>query len=202
MPEEPCATIVLAAGASTRLGYPKQLLCIGGECLLHRTVRLALEAGCAPLIAVLGYQAERMTSELAGLNVHCTVNTEWRAGMGSSLRCGIREVLRQNDSTGNVMVLVCDQVRLSCGLLSQLLERHKLSKSPITAARYAGRLGTPAIFSRALFGDLMELDGDRGARRLIEQQQDKAAWIDFPEGIEDVDTPQDVERFLPPASMS
>jgi len=94
MSEPSCAAVVLAAGASRRLGQAKQLVKIEGEPLLGRTVRLAAQAGFQPVVVVLGFEAHRMRSALEGFRVIVAVNENWDTGMGSSMRCGVETALQ------------------------------------------------------------------------------------------------------------
>jgi len=195
MTEAACAAIVLAAGASTRLGQPKQLVTIDGETLLRRTARLAAEAGCAPLFVVLGSDAARFAMQLNGLAVSLVVNDQWQTGMASSLHAGLRAALKESSPPTNVMILVCDQPRLDVSLLRNLLATHSLQRSTITASRYLNTLGVPAIFSGAHFHELLELTGDQGARRILQQHRERVAAVDFPGGGLDIDTPEDIPRL-------
>lgn len=192
-----CAAVIPAAGASTRLGQPKQLLRIDGhESLLRRTARLAVEAGCAPVLAVLGYEAEKMAPELTRLPVEIVVNANWREGMGASLRAGMEAVLRIDPLPDSVLVLVCDQPRLTADHLRTLLARHHAAfgtvHSAITASVYAGRAGVPAIFSSDWFSELARSSADRGARDLIQAQAAGVQRIPWPEGELDLDRPEDL----------
>lgn len=185
------AAVVLAAGASRRLGQPKQLVPIEGESLLRRTARLALEAGCAPVVVVLGFEAERMAEELAGLPAEMVVNAQWLSGMGSSLACGVAAALRARPEMDALLLLVCDQPRLTANHLRRLLARHAAGSAPVTASAYAGRAGVPAIFAPALFSDLESIEGDQGARGLISRHG--AQTVDWPDGACDIDLPDDLE---------
>ncbi|HEX4036491.1 MAG TPA: nucleotidyltransferase family protein [Acidobacteriaceae bacterium] len=189
------AAVVLAAGASTRLGQAKQRVRVGGESLLHRTVRMAVEAGCSPVVAVLGFEAERMRPELEGLDAVAALHPGWAEGMGSSLRCGIEAVSRMEPLPDAVLVLVCDQPRLTVKHLRALLERHQSGRAGVTASAYAGRTGVPAVFAQALFGELRRLEGDRGARELIRSHAGQAKGIPWPEGTVDLDVPEDLRRI-------
>ena len=195
------AAVVLAAGASVRLGRPKQLVRIGqsggggGESLLRRAVRLALEAGCAPVVVVLGFEAERMRAELEGLaatQVRAVVNAEWAEGMGSSLRCGVEAVRGMEPIADALLVLVCDQPRLTVEHLRRLLERHREGRAAITASVYAGKTGVPAVFRQELFGELAGLEGDRGARELIRSHAGAVEGTPWAEGSVDLDLPDDL----------
>src|SRR5580658_1234454 len=110
MSEPSSAAIILAAGASSRLGQAKQLVKIDGEPLLVRTARLADEAGCQPIIVVLGFEADRMRGVLDGFRVIVAVNENWRAGMGSSMRCGVETALQIIPPPEDILLMVCDQV--------------------------------------------------------------------------------------------
>ena len=188
-----CAAIVLAAGASTRLGQPKQLLQIHGESLLHRTVRLAGETGCAPIFAVLGFEADRMVRELGGLDVKVVNNPQWKAGMGSSLHCGMEALMQENQLPEQVLLLLSDQPKLSGAILLALMRKSADMGSLIVASSYTGRLGVPAIFRKQQYSELLNVNGDKGAREVIQRHLDQTASIDFPEGAIDIDTVQDLE---------
>jgi molybdenum cofactor cytidylyltransferase len=187
-----CAAIVLAAGASTRLGQPKQLLQLDGESLLHRTVRIAGEAGCDPIFVVLGYEAERMRQEITDLQPMPVINPDWESGMASSLRCGVEGLMKKTPLPRRVLVLLCDQAKLSAEILSRLIQTSARTNSVITASNYAGRLGVPAIFHESLYPDLLEVKGDQGARAVIMQHVNQTSAVEFSEGAVDIDTPQDL----------
>jgi len=193
-----CTAVILAAGASTRLGQPKQLVRLEGESLLHRTARLALEAGCSPVLVVLGFEAETLRAELRGLNVDVVVNHEWQEGMGASLRSGM-EALRKTDPQPNaVLVLVCDQPRLAAAHLRTLLAHHQSARRiAITASVYARRAGVPAIFAAKLFSALLASSGDRGARNLIRAHAAEVQGIPWPAGELDLDLPEDLTAIEP-----
>lgn len=195
MPEARCAAVVLAAGASTRLGQAKQLIEAGGESLLRRTARLALEAGCAPVVVVLGYEAERMRAELSGLSAEVVINAEWPQGMGSSLRCGVEFVCAREHRPENILLLVCDQPRLTVEHLRALVARHAAGGMAITASEYAGRAGVPAMFAAELVPELLQCMGDQGAREVIRRDARRVQAIPWPDGAVDVDRPEDLEEL-------
>jgi molybdenum cofactor cytidylyltransferase len=188
--ERQTAAVVLAAGASTRLGQAKQLVQVEGESLLRRTARLAVEAGCAPVVVVLGFHAERMRVELQGLEVVPIVHPEWATGMGSSLRRGVEFLTGMNPVPDGVLLLVCDQPRLTLDHLRALLVQHDKGRQTVTASAYEGTMGVPALFARELLGDLARLEGDRGARELIRSHA--AQGISWPEGGVDLDVQEDL----------
>ncbi len=199
MPDLRCAAIILAAGASTRLGQPKQLIRIGGESLLHRTARIAIEAGCSPVYVVLGFEAESMRAAVADLPLETVFNPVWQEGMGSSLRAGAQQVLQLAPPAQAALLLVCDQPRLTAAHLHELLERHAAAQTmdniAITASVYAGKTGVPAVFSAALFSELAACSGDRGARDLIRAHAAHVQAIPWPAGELDLDRPEDLSTI-------
>lgn len=196
MPDFRCAAVVLAAGASSRLGQPKQLIQIDGESLLHKTARLALEAGCSPVFVVLGFEAAQMRPYLAGLPVEIALNDDWREGMGSSLCHGIEAVRKSAPLPNAALVLVCDQPRLTAGHLRDLLSLHIASpagrETGITASVYAHTAGVPAIFPARLFSTLAAIQGDRGARDVLRAHTTNVQAIPWPGGQFDLDRPEDL----------
>jgi molybdenum cofactor cytidylyltransferase len=195
VPEPDCAAVILAAGASTRLGQPKQLLLHQGETLLRRAARSALEAGCMPVIVVLGHEPERMRHAIAGLPVTAIENPHWQTGMGSSLRCGVQAAMDASPALLNLLLMVSDQPRLNAQVLRDLLATHAAANQRITAARYSGRLGVPAIFPIRLSAELMAVQGDQGARSVLQTHAAHVTPMDWPDGAFDVDTAADAARM-------
>jgi molybdenum cofactor cytidylyltransferase len=192
-PSPGTAALILAAGASRRLGQPKQLLRVGGETLLRRTARLALEADCALVLAVLGDAADQMRPELDSPPIHVVFNEKWEEGMGSSLRCGVSALVEVRPKANHLLVLVCDQPRLTADHLRALLRLHHAGDSLITASYYADRSGVPAIFAAELFPQLQAAQGDRGARELIHRYAARTQIVDWPDGAFDLDHPEQLK---------
>jgi CTP:molybdopterin cytidylyltransferase MocA len=175
------AAVVLAAGASTRLGEPKQLAKLAGETLLERAVRTAREAGCRPVVVVLGAEQERVRAGCSLGDAVTAVNDEWREGMASSIRVGIATLqsLTNARAVRGAVVMTCDQPAVTAAHLRALM-----AAGAVRASGYAGRRGVPAYFPAAAFAELMALRGDAGARELLRA----AAAIELPGGELDVDT--------------
>lgn len=191
----PIAAIILAAGASTRLGRPKQLLHLGGETLLHRSAKAAIEAGCSPVVVVLGAESASMLAELRDLDAAAVLNEDWRDGMASSLHRGLSEVLRRDPVASAALLMVCDQPAVTAALLSRLAAEYQQRGLAITACEYGGALGVPAIFSQEIYPELLALAGDQGARRVIRSDPGRVASFPFPAGEHDIDTPADAARL-------
>lgn len=180
--------IVLAAGASSRLGEPKQLLLLAGETLLERSIRIAREAGCKPVVVVLGANEEIISSRCALDDAVVVFNFEWEDGMASSIRAGLAAVEasvvegRQPTSPG-VLLMTCDQPAITAAHLRALM-----ASGTLTASYYEGRRGVPAYFPAFSMPSLFQLTGDCGARSLLHS----ADAIDLPGGELDIDTPADL----------
>jgi len=189
--------VLLAAGESSRMGEPKQLLRFEGETLLGRAVRAALESGCRPVVVVLGAEASVLLEEVGATGVLTVVNQAWPEGMSSSIRCGLR-ALEAEDAGGAVsavILMLCDQPFVNADTLGRLVKAHSAGQALVVASEYeaAGErtLGVPALFSRALFPELMLLRGAAGARGVIQRHLAEASLIDAPEAAFDIDTPDD-----------
>jgi molybdenum cofactor cytidylyltransferase len=182
------AAIVLAAGASRRLGQPKQLLAFRGKNLLNRSLQAAREAGCEPLLAVLGANAELIRPTIEDREARIVINGEWSEGMASSIRCGVQAL---TDETDAVILLACDQPQLDSAHLAALIAKWRDTHCDIIASKYGGTIGVPALFNRSMFPDLCALRGDQGARSLFQRADLKSECVAWPPGAFDVDTIED-----------
>lgn len=188
--------VILAAGESARMGEPKQLLVHGGMILLKSAIATARAISTEPVIVVLGAHSEKIQLHLENEEVHVAENRDWRDGMGSSLKAGLNSLLAIAPSADAVVFLVCDQPLLSRETLEEIVAAHERTGSPIVAAEYGGTLGVPALFSRALFPELLALSGAEGARRIIQAHRSEVVAVPFPDGAIDLDTPADYSDFL------
>ena len=181
--------VILAAGASKRLGQPKQLIQIQGEPLLHRLARIALDC-CEPVLVVLGFEADRMKAALADLPVQCARNLDWEEGMASSLRVAVSALPMDADGA---IFLVCDQPALDLDLLERILSLHREHPDRRIASSYSEIRGTPAFLPCRDFDAMLQLHGDRGARELLSDEQ--VLEVSFPGGELDLDLPEDLARL-------
>ena len=200
------ATIILAAGSSTRLGEPKQLLRQNGTTLVRHTAEIALSLQVGPVVVVLGANGEKIGQELTGLSLVTTINTNWAEGLAASLRVGLM-ALSDELSIDAFLILLTDQPHVTPNLLRQLIDVRRETGRGIVASRYRtgggaavrpaepAHLGVPALFDVRYRTEFMTLTGDVGARKLIRQHPDDCAEVPFPLGAIDLDTPQDVERW-------
>ncbi len=184
--------IILAAGASTRMGAPKQLLEIGGRPLLVGAVEAALASTAWPVVVVLGAHAEKIRPVLARLPVLVTENPAWSEGMAASIRAGITTLRQFSRHFDAALIALCDQPAFSADTIAQLIAAHRRTGRSIAAAHYGGRHAAPALFLREHFSTLAELTGEEGARALLNADPARVASVDLPALAVDLDTPADV----------
>jgi CTP:molybdopterin cytidylyltransferase MocA len=193
------AAIVLAAGASRRLGQPKQLLRHGGETMIERAIRMATESGTAPVIALLGAYHEEISAAVPMHKLDAAipvVNDNWSQGIASSIQAGLIALAEIAPDAAGVLILGCDQPRLTTGHLHALLEAFdRQAEAAMVASAYACTLGIPAVFPRPVFAKLHALRGDQGARSLLMQPPCPLVALPFPGGEIDIDLPADMAHL-------
>lgn len=186
--------VILAAGASTRMGEPKQLLPYEGHTLLRRSAEAALASGCGPVAVVLGAAAERTRAEVEALPVRLVVNEAWSGGLSTSVRAGVEAL--ESEPIDAILFAPCDQPALEPAVLDRLAAEFRRSRRPIVASGYDGAWGVPMLFARPLWGALKTLRGDEGARRVALTRPEEVACVPFPGGARDVDTRDDYRALL------
>lgn len=190
------AAIILAAGASRRMGKPKQLLPYRGQTLLGYVIKSAIASSCSSVMVILGANADRIEPEITQLPVEIVKNTEWNEGISSSIRCGIKYLKARFSNINGVVFLTCDQPFISAQIIDRLIDAYNFTDKPIIASHYKAIVGIPALFSRSFFSELMELKGDRGAKKIINKYQSLVSKIDFPQGKIDLDTFKDYQQLI------
>jgi molybdenum cofactor cytidylyltransferase len=187
------AAIVLAAGESSRLGRPKQLLQFRKSTLIRRIAETAVQSNVSTIVVVLGAHAEVIEAELDGLPVQTIINQGWKEGMSTSIQAGINKILEIEPPIGGVILLVSDQPFISSDLLNKLIEERKRSGKSIVACSYDHTIGTPVFFSKEYFSELLRLKGQEGAKKLLQSRSDEVQLVSFPRGNIDIDTLQDYQ---------
>ena len=187
--------IILAAGASTRMGSPKQLLFYQGESLINHTIKNAIASICDPVILVLGANAEHIIAKINQPQITIVKNPDWHLGMSSSIRCGIITLLNHTPTIEAVVITVCDQPFLTAEIINSLVESYSYTGKPIIACEYADTLGVPVLFSQNFFTELVNLSADVGARKIIKTHRKDVFTISFPAGAIDIDTPTDYQQL-------
>lgn len=188
--------IMLAAGASTRLGTPKQLLLYRGRSLLFHAAKTAIASVCEPVVIVLGAYAELLKQEVQDLPVQVVENPNWQQGMGASISTGIKAINPFSNNVEAVVLMLCDQPFVSVEIINNLVEIYRENHHVIVASEYQGTLGVPALFSSDLFGELLNLKSAGGAKTIMNKHSREVYGVAFAGGAIDIDTPRDYEAFL------
>jgi CTP:molybdopterin cytidylyltransferase MocA len=191
------AGLVLAAGASRRMGSPKQLLLIDGKPLLELVVANANASNLDQVLVVLGASADEIRSRVDLGRATVLLNPDHGAGMASSLRAGLASL---PDEVDRVVVILGDQPDVDAPLLDRLLELQQTSHLPAAALSFNGLLHPPVVLVRELWGDLMALEGDVGCRAVIRARPELVAKLPVETDLAhpvDIDTRADYERFVP-----
>lgn len=202
MPAPEPAALIPAAGAGTRFGGPKLLVRVGGEPLVRRAVRVALSAGCTPVVVVVGAHAAAVRGALAGCGAEVVSAPRWREGMGVSLAAGAAWLLERGLGKDGVVVLLPDQPLVTAVHVRAVIEAAAARGACMAAADPGdGRLRPPAWFAGGALPGLARLEGDRGARDLLRAEGARVAVVPCPEAAVDVDRPADLEH-LPPGPLT
>ncbi|HEY4723354.1 MAG TPA: NTP transferase domain-containing protein, partial [Anaerolineae bacterium] len=189
---EPVAGVILAAGASARMGQPKPLLLWRGEPFIRQIARTALAAGLSPVVIVAGAHTAEIRVAVAGLPVMLIHNADWAAGQSTSVKSGLQALPAE---TGSAIYLLADQPQIPIELISSLIEQHAQSLAPIVAPQIDGRRGNPVLFDRSTFNDLRLLNGEAGGRALFARYPITYLPWQAASILLDVDTPEDYARL-------
>jgi CTP:molybdopterin cytidylyltransferase MocA len=194
------SAIILAAGPSSRLGRPKQLIGFAGEALLERALRLAREAGASPVLVVLGANFAPICATIPFNEAIPVFNEKWQQGMSTSIHAGLSEAdVRAPEATG-ALVMTCDQPRFSASHLRSLLLAFDAAQTEptIVASNYAGIYGIPAVFPRSVYPKLHALHGDKGARALLAKPPCRIVAVACSGCEIDIDLPEDLAHLEQP----
>lgn len=187
--------VILAAGSSTRLGQPKQLLEFQGTSLIQRITQIAVDAVTKPVVVILGANCNLVHTQLTHLPVHIVYNPDWPQGMTSSIRKGLMAMLYYSPDTEGVIFAVCDQPYITPDLFLEMISVGNKSQKPIVACLYNSVAGTPVLFKKEYFDVLLALKDNEGARKILQSHPESVESVPFPLGIFDVDTMQDYDAL-------
>jgi molybdenum cofactor cytidylyltransferase len=195
--------VILAAGNSSRLGEPKQLLTYQNKTLIRHITEAALASGVSQVIVVTGSYSKRIEDELTGLECRFAPNVNWAEGMGSSIAEGMHKLTSLNASLTGVILAVSDQPFVDTSLFLSLIDQKHRTDAGIVASSYSDTRGTPVLFSQKYFADLLKLTGAEGAKKLLSKFSEDVVSCPFPLGNIDIDTKEDYKNLLtsnlPPA---
>ncbi len=187
--------IILAAGGSSRLGFPKQTLLYKGKTLLELAIEAGLKSKCRPVNVVLGANAETIEKGIQGYTVNIIYNPSWAEGMASSIRSAINTI-QQNKEIDSVVIILCDQPFVTRAVIDNLLYKQQETGKKIVASTYNNIWGVPALFSRSFFNELLLLEGQEGAKKILNDHPDDIATVPFDKGSIDIDTLADYEHLI------
>jgi molybdenum cofactor cytidylyltransferase len=190
--------IILAAGESSRMGEPKQLLTYEGTSLIRRIADAAVRAVDHPVVTVLGANCELIHPHLIDTPVHVVVNFEWRKGLSSSIGTGLKALLHFSPETEAVIFTLCDQPYVTHEVFSEMISLAQNTSRTIVACAYNNTLGNPVLFKKEHFAELLGLNGQAGAKKVIEQHPESVESLPFSLGGVDIDTMQDYESLQKP----
>lgn len=162
-----------------------------GKNLLQHALSEAVSSYASPVIVVLGANSDLLSTEIDKTKIYIVENTEWEEGMASSVRIGVSTLLQIFPSADAVIFMVCDQPYVSASILNDLINTQVETGKLIVTSDYGEAMGPPALFHKSVFAELMELKGDAGARKIIEQHGDEVGTVLFPGGAIDIDTKAD-----------
>ncbi|UZR96071.1 nucleotidyltransferase family protein [Chondrinema litorale] len=187
--------VILAAGGSSRLGFPKQLLELKQKTLVARSCETILETGIENLIVVTGAYEDDIKKSISSYHVKIAHNPDWETGMASSIKKGINELLKSNFNIEAVLICLCDQPFLDTHHIKEVIKSYYKTGKPIIASYYNDLESVPALFNHSLFESLLELKGQEGARKIIRKQPSLVVNVPFSKGVYDVDTPEAWENI-------
>lgn len=188
--------IILAAGASTRMGRPKQTLKIKDKTLLEISIEAAVQSIAEHVVVVLGANEKYGRPIVANHPIEILTNSDWEKGIGTSIKAGLRYLLEIQPKADAALFIVCDQPLITSAHIDKLVRKFQHSQKQIIASRYTDTLGVPALFRKTLFKDILEIKNDQGAKQIINRNLEDTDFESFPQGALDLDTPEDYERFI------
>ena len=185
------AAVVLAAGASTRMGRNKLLLELNGETVVRRAARTAAAAGLEPVVVVTGHAREPVEGQLHGLACSSVFNGEYRAGTHTSVAAGIGAVGAGCEAA---VVILADMPLVTPSMVRAVVECYRASRAPLVVSRYGAGLDAPPIlYDRRLFGELRGMDA-RCGRAVVRRHRGEASEVAWPAlAARDLDRPADYE---------
>ena len=189
--------VVLAAGASSRMGSPKPLLPLGGDTYLGTILGTLACSPVASPVVVLGYSAVDVLDAVDLRSSHVLVNEDWRQGMLSSLQFGLRALIDRGGVDAMLLVLV-DVPRFLGSTVERLVEEFSRARSALAVPTYFGKHGHPVLFAEALFEELLQAPVDAGARAVVEAHRVDLleVEVDDPWVVRDADTPEEHQRLI------
>ncbi len=188
--------LILAAGSSSRLGHPKQLLPWKNKTLLGHTIAIAHESKAAGVRVVLGSQAQSIRAALSDTTTEFLINNNWEEGMGGSISCGVDHLLAEKKVADGILIMLCDQPLIDSNFLNVLIDAYTENEYGIVGTLYGKHIGVPVIFDRSYFPKLSGLKGEGGARSILRENSLDSLGFAAPANNPDIDTAADYRKLL------
>ncbi|MEM6767228.1 MAG: nucleotidyltransferase family protein [Bacteroidota bacterium] len=192
----PYHILILAAGASTRMGQPKQLLAYQGSTLLEHAINTALSCHPISVKVVLGAHVEAIQKNISLEKVDKVYNSDWQRGMAGSIKCGITVIMEGEDANLGTIIMLGDQPLISSQFLQKLYQEAEQQQKEIAASAYQETLGVPAYFSSFYYEKLLGLSGQGGAGKLIQVFKEEVASVPAGKFLADIDTPEEYQNLI------
>ena len=186
--------VLLAAGSSSRLGRPKQLIEFEGKTLLQKAIDEAQQSRADALVVVLGWNPELIQTSVDLEQVEVVINPDWKMGMTSSMQAGLRFLI-EKENPDQVILMLCDQPFVDANMMDRLIIERQRSGKAIVASSYSQTLGVPVLFGRHFFDEIFALKGSEGAKNVIFDHLEDVSTLCFPLGEVDLDTEEDLTQL-------
>lgn len=188
-------TVILAAGGSTRMNKPKQLLKWKENTLIENSIITSESINRGKNMIVLGSKFNKIFKTVSKYNIRIINNKKWKNGIGSSISIAIKNILNDDHQIDGVLFVLADQPFVSKKYLEKMIKEFK--KNKIVVTKYGEKNGIPAIFSKLFFNELLELNEDFGAKKIISQNKESLIILKpDPNTLVDIDTPEDYNNFI------
>lgn len=188
--------LLLAAGASSRMGQPKQLLPWGSQTLIEHQIQTLLQTG-NPVNVVLGSNSNLIILVIEKYQINIFLNTNWESGMGSSISFGIGQIIQKFPDANGVLITLLDQPLITTSYIEKMLDAYQPRSRQILVSRSAsGWTGVPVLFDQCYLKELTELSNDEGAKKITKRHEESVILFDGGEILDDMDTPIAYQQLL------
>lgn len=188
--------LLLAAGSSSRMGQPKQLLPWGSQTLIEHQIQTLLQTG-NPVNVVLGSSSNLIIPVIEKYSLDIFINADWESGMGSSISLGISQIIQKFPDANGVLITLLDQPLITTSYIEKMLGAYQPDSQQILVSRSAsGWTGVPVLFDQCYLKELTELSNDEGAKKITKRHEKNVILLDGGEILEDMDTPETYQQLL------
>jgi molybdenum cofactor cytidylyltransferase len=187
--------LLLAAGSSTRMGQPKQLLPWGNSTLIEHQIKILIKTG-NPVNVILGFKSDFILPIIENYTVNIFINADWESGIGSSISFGITQIMQKYPMADGALICLLDQPLVTTSYYKRMSDNWQPGSQQIMVSKSgSGWTGVPVLFDKYYFQDLSKLKNDQGARKIIQQHEKHVIIVEGGELIEDMDTPSTYQQL-------